>query len=153
MTCFVKCFWTAKHELSETEWCRFQSRGLPAMNAIKKKITWYKYANINKVIRKPPIMKNMPLKKLFSVHLVGETDAGKRACVSVTLYLLRRRGRLVSITLYFAVYIYLLCWNQTQSHPALDHEDGGSGPKAGEKKVVSWPPLPPTSPVAPGDAF
>lgn len=24
------------------------------MNAIKKKITWYKYANINKVIRKNP---------------------------------------------------------------------------------------------------
>lgn len=59
-------------------------RDLPAMNAIKKKITWYKYANINKVIRKPPIMKNMPFEKLFSVHLVGETDAGKRACVSVT---------------------------------------------------------------------
>lgn len=28
-----------------------------------KKVTWYKYANINKAIRKPPIMTNMPFEK------------------------------------------------------------------------------------------
>ena len=57
----------------ETEWCRFVQKDLPAMNAIKKKITWYKYANINKVIRKPPIMKNMLFEKtaLFTFSFWG----------------------------------------------------------------------------------
>lgn len=39
---------------------------------------------------------------------------------------------------HFIVYIYLLCW--TQSYPALDHKDGGLGPKAGKELSPHSPP-------------
>lgn len=61
-----------------------------------KKVKWYKYANINKAIRKPPIMTNMPFeknKKRFLYILFTESECGKGVC-----YLLwSRRGLLCLI--------------------------------------------------------
>lgn len=81
-------------------------KDLPAMNAIKKKITWYKYANINKVIRKPPIMKNMPFWKNCSLYILLGKLMLEKEPVS-----LRPNSRLVSYTMQqHVVYtVYIFC--------------------------------------------
>lgn len=83
-------------------------KDLPAMNAIKKKeITWYKYANINKVIRKPPIMKNMHFEKTVLCTFSWGNWCWKKAC-GPTLYLLHEEGALLA-SLYMSLYTYNLC--------------------------------------------
>lgn len=99
---------------SETELCINGETYLLWM--LLKKVTWYKYANINKAIRKPPIMTNMPhwkeKKKTLSVHLLTESECGKGVC-----YLLWSRRALAAL-----FYIYLLCWNQRHSASAQKAE-------------------------------
>lgn len=100
---FVKCYQTAECESPETEWCRYRrSKETYLLWMLLKKITWYKYANINKVIRKPPWTTNMPFfwkKTDLYTFCWRKLDAGKqkkkkrRETVSATLcLLLQRRG-------------------------------------------------------------
>lgn len=70
------------------------------LRMLLKKVKWYKYANINKAIRKPPIMTNMPFeknrKKKISVHFFfTESEYGKGVC-----YLLWSRRDLLCLILH-----------------------------------------------------
>lgn len=69
-----------------------------------KKVKWYKYANINKAIRKPPVMTNMPFekkKKRFLYILFTESERGKGVC-----YLLeQKRSPLPYLTFTFCAEI------------------------------------------------
>lgn len=94
-------------------------RDLPAMNAIKKKkITWYKYANINKVIRKPPIMTNMPFEKtvLCTFRWGGGDWCWKKdsPCPNSLPAPKKRAPRQHHFKLCCMHTVYLLCWNHTQ---------------------------------------
>lgn len=63
-----------------------------------KKVKWYKYANINKAIRKPPKMTNMPFeknKRRFLYILLTESECGKGVC-----YLLWSRRGLLCLMLH-----------------------------------------------------
>lgn len=107
------------------------------MNAIKKKITWYKYANINKVIRKNPNNEEYAFWKNSSLYIEGETDAGKRACVPVCLTALKERAP--------RQHRFILCYSissvlKSNSHRVSDRKDGRSGPKAGTELSPHPPP-------------
>lgn len=58
MTCLINASKQQSMKWSETELCIIN--GETYLWMLLKKVTWYKYANINKAIRKPPIMTNMP---------------------------------------------------------------------------------------------